>query len=372
MLTKRGSSVIGSLILFFLITNFFITPIFSIASSVLLFIFSLEAVKFNLALRSLNRFKFIRHIDTDFTIVGESSRVELKADHLGSRTGAILEIEDLVPSGLKVVDGSSSIKGIIKGPQRFVTSYIFEAMEMGKKRFEGVETSLYDRLGLFATKKKFNCSSLVNVNPRKPSIYAEIPGRQRLLVRPAEKGSMRRSLGTEIIGIRDYVPGDDHRLISWKSMAKSPTFDPMTKEQEQTRLQNLASSIADITFDDFGEEQIVEFVKTHISKKSLIIVVTDLPYPKIIDPLPFQSLRMDGHLVSIMVLHTPTFFKAGEDKDERERLARLILDGIEENHERVFISGCSSLGLSTYLCTPDDIALKMIETFAEARRRYST
>jgi uncharacterized protein (DUF58 family) len=41
--------------------------------------------------------------------------------------------------------------------------------------------------------------------------------------------STKRGRSSEIWGIRDYQPGDDYKIISWKSMAKSPDHKPMTK-----------------------------------------------------------------------------------------------------------------------------------------------
>lgn len=420
------------MLLFFLITNFFTEPTFSVASAVLFFIFSLEAVKFNIAARSLCRLKLHRQIDADATLVGDTFSVNLEVEHHGSKVGALLELGDLVPDGLKVIKGSSNIMNTIKGPQRLVSTYTLEAMEIGKKRFEGAEARIYDRLGLFVTYRKFACNSLVNVYPGIPSVYLEIPGRQRRVAKIAEKGSTRRSLGTEITGIREYIPGDDYRMIAWKSMAKSPTFSPMTKEVEQIRVLDvyviflsrpsmkdgtlgqrkidraveasltlashvtkegysmafifqqdsmlrfvsgsvpkLARSITDLTFGDFSEAKIVEFLRAIISKRSLIEIVTDLPYPMTINLSPFQSLRLEGHLISIMTFNTPSFFERSVEKGEGERLAKLILDEIEDNHEKDFISSCSNFGLDVHFCTPNDLSIKMIETFTEARRTCS-
>ena len=41
--------------------------------------------------------------------------------------------------------------------------------------------------------------------------------------------STKRGRSSEIWGIREYEPGDDYKIISWKAMAKSPDHKPMTK-----------------------------------------------------------------------------------------------------------------------------------------------
>lgn len=431
-LTQRGINVISSLLIFFLITNLSAAPIFSVTSSVLFFIFAAEAIKFRLACKSLASIRVTRHFDSEFIFIGESLNVRFEVHYKGSKVGAIINLRDLVPYGLEVTDGSNILIKEMEGSGNIMTTYTIKAAEFGKKTYEGIEVLLFDRLGLFVTRRKLICKSSLKIYPRIPIIQIETLKKPNPALRYSEKGSSRRSIGTEFTGIREYIPGDDHRMVAWKAMAKSPTLSPMTKDYQQLKMLDifivflakssmrdgplgqrkidkavdasltlanqafkmgysisfifphnsgfmlasgsliqLAASVAEMDIMEASESQFSEFFKLHVKKKSLLLVITDLPYPETINLPVFQFIKLEGHVVFFILLQTPSFLARSEEKENSlVRLVVDVLDRIEDNHMKSFILDCTNIGIRTFICTPKDLPTIMLDVFSEARMMY--
>ncbi len=91
----------------------------------------------------------------------------------------------------------------------------------GRHRWGRARIVVSDYLGLFRSERLVDAGLEVRVPPR-----PLVSGRSRAVIaatpQPGGMASLRRrGIGTEFLGLREYVPGDEPRYIDWKSTART-------------------------------------------------------------------------------------------------------------------------------------------------------
>jgi uncharacterized protein (DUF58 family) len=159
-----------------------------------------------------------------------SVRVRL---HLDSWLGLpYLHAVDRVPFAVEPVEGSFLAEDQLRRGQPLEMAYTVSCPAAGVARFEGVRLQLADLQGFF-----YHVSFLAEPLelPILPSLVAR-PARlgvrkeDNALMPPGIHRLHRPGSGSELLDLRDYVPGDPPRTIAWKVSARRDRL--ITKEFE--------------------------------------------------------------------------------------------------------------------------------------------
>ena len=117
-----------------------------------------------------------------------------------------------------------------------------EGLTRGRYRFEDVALRLHTPMGLLLRLVRVSLSNEVVVVPSLTNVRRfRLLSMQRRLSDAGVRALKQRGEGTSLSGLRDYVPGDDPRLIDWKSTARHQRL--ISREQSIERSQTVISLI---------------------------------------------------------------------------------------------------------------------------------
>ncbi len=143
-----------------------------------------------------------------------------------------LAAEDPLPFGVDLAGGEPTADGAL-GPGRELTvAYTVRPLHPGRVRFEGARVQLADLHGLFYHVAFARAEATVRVLP--PLVDARghtaTAKRHNLLPPPGINRLPRPGTGSELLDLRDYLPGDPPKTIAWKVSARRDRL--ITKEYE--------------------------------------------------------------------------------------------------------------------------------------------
>ena len=390
--------------------------------NVLLLIIAIDAIIFRREFRTLSTLKVERDVQKTEMFVDDTVRVRLKLANNSLNTTGVLEVIEELPRGLRPLT-MTSFRLRLSGTESSDLEYDAAAEEMGYLHFKKVIVQAFDRLGLFSSTLDFEMETCLRIFPKVPGS----PSQGLLLDRssPAFGGQaiLYRRAGQDFSGIREYYPGDDHRLIAWKAMAKSSTHVPLTKEFEEERsldflfiLQNrksmsqglpgrrkidtcvgaalalaqqlqsngdrfsilvgrerriekilgnpirISEQIHDIPLDrDIGLDQFVDQVLGSTRTNSMIIVMTDAPFPSEVEVSELQKLKAAGHHVEIVLLETLTFTESSRRDDSTAQISKAFLRKREQYHFSEQVKLIRARGMHVHVATLNDVTARVIE-----------
>jgi uncharacterized protein (DUF58 family) len=141
-------------------------------------------------------------------------------------------LTDLVPFGVEYLRGEHAWRGSLKGKQTVMFEYTLRCRGAGRIRFEGVTVQVSDLQGFFVHETFLHdvvsyrvLPPLADARGRRPSVK-----RHNLLPAPGVHRHMRPGSGSELLDLRDYLPGDPPKTIAWKVSARRDRL--ITKEFE--------------------------------------------------------------------------------------------------------------------------------------------
>ncbi|HKI35341.1 MAG TPA: DUF58 domain-containing protein [Gemmataceae bacterium] len=157
--------------------------------------------------------------------------------HVGLRLGGLLSlphvaVADRVPFAAVLLDGTTETAGPVVRDQPLAMSYRIRPTAPGRVRFEGLRLRLADLQGLFY----FETFVPAVVEYRVLPVLADAGGRpaahkrHNLLPPPGIHRLRRPGSGSELLDLRDYLPGDPPKTIAWKVSARRDRL--VTKEFE--------------------------------------------------------------------------------------------------------------------------------------------
>ena len=133
-------------------------------------------------------------------------------------------LADWVPTDGRFVDGSDEAVVALAATRPATIQYRLKCPVPGGLRFEGVRIRIADRQGFFYCRTLIPDGSTYLVLPRLTGRRGRRRGveeDQYLSRRPACIGFKRPGGGSELLDLRDYIPGDPPKMIAWKPSART-------------------------------------------------------------------------------------------------------------------------------------------------------
>src|SRR5439155_10991129 len=194
----------------------------------------LFALRVSLAVPALRIRREVRDdrgpVDTLWAGRSFAVHVHLRLPHWGSLP--YLKLTDHVPFGIEQGGGESAVDGALTAEHELALEYHLRCTAAGIVRFEGVAIQLADFQGFFyhgtfiaAVREYRVLPPLADVRGHRPTVK-----RHNLLPSPGLHRHLRPGSGSELLDLRDYLPGDPPKTIAWKVSARRDRL--ITKEFE--------------------------------------------------------------------------------------------------------------------------------------------
>jgi uncharacterized protein (DUF58 family) len=157
-------------------------------------------------------------------------RLEITLDqHLSLPHVAVAE---RVPFGAELRHGRIRYDGPLAAGESLVLEYSMRCMTIGGVRFEGFQIEVADLQGFFYERRFVRTPVVYRVLPPLVDARGQVSSkkRQNLLPPPGQHHHRRPGSGSELLDLRDYLPGDPPKTIAWKVSARRDRL--ITKEFE--------------------------------------------------------------------------------------------------------------------------------------------
>jgi uncharacterized protein (DUF58 family) len=146
-----------------------------------------------------------------------------------------LLLTDRVPFGVEQTGGEPGgpcYEGALTPAQPAELVYRIRCPAAGQVRFEGVRVQMTDLQGFFYHRTFLADGTIARVLPVLSAVESRLPITKRfnLLPPPGVHRHRRPGTGSELLDLRDYMPGDPPRMIAWKVSARRDRL--ITKELE--------------------------------------------------------------------------------------------------------------------------------------------
>jgi uncharacterized protein (DUF58 family) len=143
-----------------------------------------------------------------------------------------VRVTDRVPFTAKLLTGTAHAEGSVAAGEPLQMDYFLYCMAPGILRFEGVTVQMADAQGLFYHEVFLQDVSGLRVLPPLADARGHVPTIKRHNVIPllGAHRLRRPGSGSELLDLRDYLPGDPPKTIAWKVSARRDRL--MTKEFE--------------------------------------------------------------------------------------------------------------------------------------------
>jgi uncharacterized protein (DUF58 family) len=143
-----------------------------------------------------------------------------------------LRLIDRVPFNLVRTSGKRDVEGRLSADTPIEMRYTIRCPSAGQVRFEGIALHAADLQGFFYHYAFLQQPAVYRILP--PLVDAEgnrpMLKRTNLLPSPGQHRQLRPGSGSELLDLRDYLPGDPPKTIAWKVSARRDRL--ITKEFE--------------------------------------------------------------------------------------------------------------------------------------------
>jgi uncharacterized protein (DUF58 family) len=139
---------------------------------------------------------------------------------------------DHVPFGVEAAEGNTRFEGEVRPGRPVEFKYRVYCPATGQIRFEGIRVQVADLQGFFYHVAFVSDARSYRVMPMLVDAEGRGPTRKRhnLLPPPGVHRLRRPGTGSELLDLRDYLPGDPPKMIAWKVSARRDRL--ITKEFE--------------------------------------------------------------------------------------------------------------------------------------------
>jgi uncharacterized protein (DUF58 family) len=139
---------------------------------------------------------------------------------------------DRLPFAVEHVDGLNYAQGVVSAKESLETAYRIRCGPAGLARFEGVRVQTADWQGFFYHVHFIHAVVVLPILPVLAPRAGQLASvkRHNLLLPPGIHRFRRPGSGSELLDLRDYLPGDPPKTIAWKVSARRDRL--ITKEFE--------------------------------------------------------------------------------------------------------------------------------------------
>jgi uncharacterized protein (DUF58 family) len=164
--------------------------------------------------------------------VGRTFRVRVRLAADGPAALPFVRIQERVPFGVKRIAGMIHAEGPLSAQTPLEIQYHVHCQAPGRVRFEGLTVQVADMQGFFYHKWFIQGVQHYRVLPALADARGHFPTKKRhnLLPLIGAHRHKRPGSGSELLDLRDYMPGDPPKMIAWKPSARRDRL--MTKEFE--------------------------------------------------------------------------------------------------------------------------------------------
>lgn len=163
----------------------------------------------------------IRRILPEQADVRSTFEVSLELGSLGvdlERSAVHVELKDHLPYTFQLEN--SQLSGIFQGTSA-AFSYTATAAERGRYAFENVYLRYFGGMGLWKKQVLLSSQNTIEIYPDLSQVRGVLNAVQDVLILEGHRVFKKQRSGSEFHYIRDYVQGDDIRLINWKASART-------------------------------------------------------------------------------------------------------------------------------------------------------
>ncbi|MHA2026457.1 MAG: DUF58 domain-containing protein [Candidatus Thorarchaeota archaeon] len=234
MITQRGFMVVFSGVLL-LTSGFSFQNFYLVLLGVYLVIGLVVTLPLFALTANLAGIEVDRQIDKVKVFSGDFIRVRVTIRNTSRRHFDFIEVHDQYPETWILAIGENFIASRIEPGSSMTFSYILQARMRGRYFLGPTEVIMRDRLGLHYYKRILKEQTEVLVYPTWKDVRRmEALGKQRQLgLMFGAHRTKTVGMGTDFAGFREYVPGDEFRLIDWKVSAKRGDMVIKLWEQEK-------------------------------------------------------------------------------------------------------------------------------------------
>ena len=134
----------------------------------------------------------------------------------------------------------------------------------------------------------------------------------------------------------------------------------------------MSEKIHDIPLDrDTGLDQFADHILRSTRKSSLILAMTDAPFPLEVEVLAIQKLEAAGHHVEVVLLDTLAFAEPSRRDDSTARIAEAFLRERERYHFSEQVQLIHARGIHVHVATLKDMTSRVIEAVGHGRREIA-
>jgi uncharacterized protein (DUF58 family) len=164
--------------------------------------------------------------------VGRTFAVRVRLINLSLASLPYVRVQERVPFGVKKVRGVTHAEGPMTSAAALEVAYDINCQAPGRVRFEGLSVQLADIQGFFYRTFFVKAVQHYRVLPALADAKGHFPTKKRhnLLPLIGAHRHRRPGSGSELLDLRDYLPGDPPKMIAWKPSARRDRL--MTKEFE--------------------------------------------------------------------------------------------------------------------------------------------
>lgn len=163
-----------------------------------------------------------RQIDKIKVFSGDFLRIRVTIKNVSRRHFDFIEVHDQYPETWILAIGENFIASRIEPGSSITFSYILQARMRGRYYIGPTEVIMRDRLGFHYYKRTLKEHTEVLVYPTWKDVRRlDALGKQRQLgLMFGAHRTKTIGMGSDFVGFREYYPGDEFRLIDWKTSAK--------------------------------------------------------------------------------------------------------------------------------------------------------
>ncbi len=191
----------------------------------------LDVIMLCIKVRRISGVRISRKKIPNRVIVGSIIEMKTLIEINGYR--GLMRVLDPVPEGLNIIDGRNNRLIYINGEKSVELRYTIKAMVRGDYSIGPVRLILTSPLGFCGKliSEDVETKIFLKVVPQFYALKFKEPMATIRYTKPPGGHTVRvKGMGIELEHIREYMPGDDFRKISWKISAKNPLRELMIRE----------------------------------------------------------------------------------------------------------------------------------------------